>query len=162
MGKAVRASRKRPSQTTGSDLLVGVIVDPSLPYDRVIARGSTQTVAVADPVIASVIRFVGERACERVGIRDVVRASGLSRWVLEDRFHRAVGHSIHDEILRVRLAEAQRLVTTTDLPLKVIAPRAGFLSVSSMTTLFRRHRGTTPAAMRRDAGSEHFPITEQT
>jgi hypothetical protein len=31
-----------------------------------------------------------------------------------------------------------------------------------MTTLFRRHRGTTPAAMRRDAGSEYFPITEQT
>jgi len=33
---------------------------------------------------------------------------------------------------------------------------------SSMTTLFRRHRGTTPAAMRRDAGSEHFPTTRQT
>jgi AraC-like DNA-binding protein len=98
-----------------------------VPPIGVIARRSTQTVAVADPLIASVIRFVGKRACERVGIRDVVREIGLSRWVLEDRFRRAVGHSIHDEILRVRLAEAQRLVTTTDLPLKVIAPRAGVI-----------------------------------
>ena len=147
-GKIRPGSRSRPERI-------------KVPPIGVIARGSTQTVAVADPVIASVIRFVGERACERVGIRDVVRESGLSRWVLEDRFRRAVGHSIHDEILRVRLAEAQRLVTTTDLPLKVIAPRAGFLSVSYMTTLFRRHRGTTPAAMRRDAGGGDFPIKSQ-
>ena len=147
-GKIRPGSRSRPERI-------------KVPPIGVIARGSTQTVAVADPVVASVIRFVGERACERVGIRDVVRVSGLSRWMLEDRFHRAVGHSIHDEILRVRLAEAERLVTTTDLPLKVIAPRAGFLSVSYMTTLFRRHRGTTPAAMRRDAGGGDFPIKSQ-
>ena len=42
MGKALRASRKRSGETTGSDLLVGVIVDPSLPYDREIARGVAQ------------------------------------------------------------------------------------------------------------------------
>jgi hypothetical protein len=35
MDKAARTS----CQTTDSDLLVGVIVDPSLPYDREIGRG---------------------------------------------------------------------------------------------------------------------------
>jgi AraC-like DNA-binding protein len=39
-------------------------------------------------------------------------------------------------------------VTTTDLPLKTIAPRAGFRSIAYMTTVFRRHFGTTPAALR--------------
>ncbi len=42
----------------------------------------------------------------------------------------------------------RRLVTTTDLPLKTIAPRAGFRSIAYMTTVFRRHFGTTPAALR--------------
>ena len=55
---------------------------------------------------------------------------------------------VHDDILEVRLAEARRLVTTTDLPLKTIAPRAGFRSIAYMTTVFRRHFGTTPAALR--------------
>lgn len=51
-------------------------------------------------------------------------------------------------MLHVRLGEARRLVTTTDLPLKQIAPRSGFRSVAYMTTLFRRHFNTTPASLR--------------
>ena len=31
---------------------------------------------------------------------------------------------------------------------QVIAPRAGFRSIAYMTTVFRRHFGTTPAALR--------------
>ena len=51
-------------------------------------------------------------------------------------------------MLHVRLNEARRLLTATDLPLREVAPRAGFRSVPYMTTLFRRHFGTTPAALR--------------
>ena len=142
-----------PRSTTRKPKARRIVVPPI----GVVARRSTQTVAVADPVIASVVRFVRERACGRLGIRDVVRESGLSRWVLEDRFRQAVGHSIHDDIVRVRLAEAQRLLTTTDLPVKAIAKRAGAGSVSYMTTLFRRHLDTTPAALRRDAGGGRSP-----
>jgi LacI family transcriptional regulator len=81
-------------------------------------------------------------------IAELVTASGLSRWQMEERFRRLVGRSIRDDILEVRLAEARRLVTMTDLPLKIIAPRAGFRSIAYMTTVFRRHFGTTPAALR--------------
>jgi LacI family transcriptional regulator len=123
-----------------------------VPPIGVVSRRSTQTLAVADPAIAAVIRHVRDKARGPLAIREVVRASGLSRWVLEERFRRAVGHSIHEDILRIRLADAQRLVTTTDMPLKAIAPRAGFSSVAYMITLFRRHLGQTPAAMRRQAG----------
>ncbi len=56
--------------------------------------------------------------------------------------------SIHDDILHVRLEEARRLVTSTDLPIKAVAPRAGFSSVAYMTTLFRHHFGMPPAALR--------------
>jgi transcriptional regulator GlxA family with amidase domain len=59
-------------------------------------------------------------------ISTLVAASRLSRWQLEDRFRRAVGRSIQDDILHVRLGEARRLITTTDLSVKQIAPRSGF------------------------------------
>jgi LacI family transcriptional regulator len=117
----------------------------------VVARRSTDTLAVADPVIAAAIRTIRERAVMGLEIGELVAASKLSRWQLEDRFRRVVGRSIHDDMLHVRLNEARRLITTTDLPLKQIAPRAGFRSVAYMTTLFRRHFTTTPAALRTSA-----------
>ena len=52
------------------------------------------------------------------------------------------GRSIHDDILHVRLNEAHRLVSTTDLPLKQVAPRSGFRSVAYMTTLFEQGKTT--------------------
>jgi AraC-like DNA-binding protein len=83
-----------------------------------------------------------------LAIAKLVRASGLSRWQLEDRFRRTVGRSIHEDMLEVRLAEARRLVTTTELPLKAVAARAGFRSIAYMTTFFLRRFDVTPAALR--------------
>lgn len=119
-----------------------------VPPVGVVARRSTDTLAVDDPVIAAAIRSIRERAVKGLEIAELVTASKLSRWQLEDRFRRVVGRSIHDDMLHVRLNEARRLITTTDLPLKQIAPRSGFRSVAYMTTLFRRHFHTTPAALR--------------
>jgi AraC-like DNA-binding protein len=60
-----------------------------------------------------------------------------------------VGHSLHDEVLRAKLMEAQRLIRNTDLPLKAVAARCGFSSVAYMTTVFRRWFDVTPAQFRR-------------
>ena len=119
-----------------------------VPPIGVVARQSTDTLAVGDPEVAAAIRSIREQATRGLGITELVNESGLSRWQLEERFRRAVGRSIHDDILHVRLEEARRLVTTTDLPMKAIAPRAGLSSVTYMTTLFRRHFGMPPAALR--------------
>lgn len=120
-----------------------------IPPQAIFPRASTDTFAVADPVIARVIAAVRDRACRDLTIADLVGLAGLPRWKLEKQFKQAVGHSIHDDIVRVRLAEAQRLIGTTDLPLKVVAARTGFHSVTYMTTLFRRRFGITPARFRR-------------
>ena len=119
-----------------------------VPPIGVVARRSTDTLAVGDPEVATAIRSIRERATRGLSIAELVNESGLSRWQLEERFRRAVGRSIHDDILHVRLEEARRLVTTTDLPIKAIAPRAGLSSVAYMTTLFRRHFRMPPAALR--------------
>jgi LacI family transcriptional regulator len=119
-----------------------------VPPIGVVARRSTDTLAVEDPAVAGVIRTIRERACGPLAITELIAASGLSRWQVEERFRRLVGRSIRDDIFEVRLAEARRLVTTTDLPLKAVALRAGFRSIAYMTTVFRRHFGTTPAALR--------------
>lgn len=128
----------------------GVIPPRTLiPPEALFPRASTDTFAVADPVIARVIETVRERACRGLTIADLVDVAGLPRWKLEQQFKRAVGHSIHDDIVRVRLSEARRLISSTDLTLKAVAARSGFHSVTYMTTLFHRRFGTTPARFRR-------------
>jgi LacI family transcriptional regulator len=144
----------RPERTSEPDTSA-VPLHTVVPPIGVVARRSTDTLAVEDPAVARVIRTIRERACEPLAIAELVAASGLSRWQVEARFRRLVGRSIRDDILEVRLAEARRLVTTTDLPLKVVAPRAGFRSIAYMTTVFRRHFRTTPAALRTAARGGH-------
>ena len=128
-----------------------------VPPVGVVGRRSTDTLAVADPVVAAALRMIRERAPEGLGVAEVVKASQLSRWQLEDRFRRVVGRSIHHDILQVRLTEAHRLITTTDLPLKLIASRSGFPSVAYMTTVFGRHFNATPAALRTAARGQGGP-----
>ncbi len=139
---------KQQRSRSGAEGLVAQPARLVVPPIGVVARRSTDTMAVGDPVIADVIHRIREQATRGLTIAELVSESQLSRWQLEERFRRAVGRSIHDDMLRVRLEEARRLVTTTDLPMKSITPRAGFRSVAYMTTLFRRHFGMPPAAMR--------------
>ena len=144
LDRLMRPARFVSNKASSSPVPPRTVVPPI----GVAARRSTDTLAVDDPVVAATIRSIRERAVKGIEIAELVTASKLSRWQLEDRFRRAVGRSIHDDILHVRLNEARRLITTTDLPLKQIAPRSGFRSVPYMTTLFRRYFRTTPAALR--------------
>jgi glucosamine-6-phosphate deaminase len=119
-----------------------------IPPLRVVTRGSTDTVAVDDPLIAWAVATIRERACRGLNAQELAKLAGVSRWMIERRFRSLIGHSIHDDIARLRLAEAERLVRTTQLPMREVAARSGFHSVSYLTTAFRRKIGTTPALLR--------------
>ena len=60
-----------------------------------------------------------------------------------------MGRTVFAELSRVRLEQARRLVTDSNLSLKQIALSAGFKSVQHMTTLFGRAFRQTPGQYRR-------------
>jgi len=72
----------------------------------------------------------------------------ITRRSLERRFRAAVGHGIHDEIVRCRLERARRLLVGTELSLKEVAAAAGFISADNLGRTFRRAEGTTPFGYR--------------
>ena len=59
-----------------------------------------------------------------------------------------LGCSIHDEIFRVRMATAQRLLSTTRLPLKDVAARSGFRRAGYLSVVFREKLGVSPSEYR--------------
>lgn len=121
------------------------VVEP----EGVVARRSTEILAIDDSDIATAVRFIRDRACEGIRIADVVDQVGISRSSLEQRFKAAMGRTIHAEVRRVQIDRAKQLIAETDLPLKQVAMKAGFQYVQYMTRTFRQCVGQTPAEFRR-------------
>ena len=119
-----------------------------VPPRGVVARQSTDLLAIEDQHVVRAMRFVREHACYGIRPRDVVAQIPLSRVALAVRFKAAVGHTIGAEIQRVQIRRVQELLAESELPIKQIAHRAGFRYVEYMTRLFRRLTGQTPAEFR--------------
>jgi LacI family transcriptional regulator len=124
-----------------------------VPPVGVTARRSTETLALADAGIAMAVEFLRANFTGLVRVEDVARASGLSLSSLKTRFKAVVGRPVHAELQRLRLAEARRLLATTDLPVKKVATLAGFADISHFTTAFRKHAGVPPAKYRSRAAT---------
>lgn len=120
------------------------VIDP----ETVVTRRSTEALAIGDAEIAAAARFVRDHACENIRVPQVANAIHVSRSTLERKFAAVVGRSVHDEIQRVRIERVRQLLSTTSLPMKQIAIRAGFRNLPYMTTLFRQRFGCTPAQWR--------------
>jgi LacI family transcriptional regulator len=131
---------KPPSET--------ILVDPH----GVVARQSTDIVAVGDPQLASALYYIREHACDGIEVDDVLAHVPMSRRTLERRFATLLGRSPRDEIARVQLGHVKRLLTMTDYPLAKIAQLTGFRYVESMCVLFKKTASQTPGQYRRQAG----------
>ena len=123
----------------------GVVVVPPV---GVAARRSTEVLAVADAEIAAAVGFLRANFADPVRVEDVSRASGLSLSALKARFKAVVGRPVHAELQRLRLEEARRLLSTTDMPVKKVSALAGFTDISHFTTAFRKHAGAPPGRYR--------------
>jgi len=119
-------------------------------------RRSTDLLAIEDDEIASVLRFIRKHACDPIQVGDVLKAIPLSRSTIENRFKKLLGRSIHAEIRRIQLKKAKKLLAETDLPLSVVASRAGIQTIQYLTTLMHKEIGTTPAKYRSHARTKNL------
>jgi len=81
-------------------------------------------------------------------VDDVLRAAPMSRSSLERGLRKALGRSPRDELLRVRLEGARRLLAETDLKLSAVAQRSGFRHAQRLCERFRAAFGETPGRYR--------------
>jgi LacI family transcriptional regulator len=113
------------------------------------SRQSTDVLAVDDHHVAGALRFIREHACDPVNVGDVLRAVPLSRSILEKRFRRVLGRTVHDEIISMRLNRARELLAETDLSLAEIAARTGFDHPEYFSVVFKRETSESPGRLRR-------------
>jgi LacI family transcriptional regulator len=123
----------------------------------VVERASTQMLAIDDRQVAEAVQFIHCHAGQPIGVGDIVEGTSISRRSLEVRFRKALGCGPHDELQRVRLVRAQRLLVETDLPIPKVAVAAGYSSASYLAQVFQRRLGSSPAQFRRANRSDRRP-----
>ena len=121
----------------------------ALPPVGLVARQSSDALAVDDPIVAEALRFASEHSHEPIHVPDVARAAHVNRRTLERRFQAVLGRSISDEILRLRIERTKRQLAETKTPLKRLATDSGFRDAVRMRLCFKRIEGVAPSEYRR-------------
>ncbi len=88
-----------------------------------------------------------------LGVNRLSAALGYSPNYLGNAFKRAYGLTIADYLGRARVAEAKRLMDTTDLMVYEIAFRVGFDDQHYFSKTFKKYAGATPTEYRERPGA---------
>jgi LacI family transcriptional regulator len=119
--------------------------DILIPPDGVVARQSTDVVAVDDLQVAAAIRFMCDHLGEAFGVDRVLQCVAISRRQLELRFRRLLGCSPYDYLCRLRVESAKRFLGRPEyVKLRKIAGACGFSSDKHLRQVFQRLTGMTP------------------
>jgi LacI family transcriptional regulator len=115
----------------------------------VMARRSSELLAIADVTVADAVRWIRAHACERVTVPMVAHAVGGGRQSLERRFRRVLDRSVQQEVRRARVELAKELLRTTCADLAEVAKRSGFSTAALLSVAFQRELGMPPGVYRR-------------
>ncbi len=122
-----------------------VLVEPS---GLLRIRQSSDVSDVADREVLQANLYIREHARDSFKVTHLLRAIGVSRRRLEASFSRVMGKTLHTAILEAHLAEACRLLTTTDWALERISRESGLGTRRHLHRVFQRFLGSTPEQYR--------------
>jgi AraC family transcriptional activator FtrA len=104
--------------------------------------------AASDPFTDALV-WAQEHLDEAIAVEELARRAAMSARTFARRFLEQQGTTPHQWLLRQRVAYAQRLLETTDLPVDVVAGRCGLGTATNFRQHFQRVVRTTPTAYRR-------------
>jgi LacI family transcriptional regulator len=117
---------------------------------HLVVRRSTDVVAVEDKSLAKALRHIRDATRqEDLTVATVALSAGVSRRLLEKKFRRELGHSVLDEIRRVRTDKVAQMLVETQLSVAEIAEALGFNEVQHFARYFRAVKNMSPLAYRK-------------
>lgn len=115
-----------------------------VPPDAINVQASSLHQPLGNPYVMQALLFIRQYACQGIKTAQVAAYVGVSRSSLESHFRKVRGCSVHDEILRFKLAAAAKGLENQALAIADIAQTCGFTSAQYLHTVFRREFGCTP------------------
>ena len=109
----------------------------------------TMRAGESDSKASLMARYIVENYAEPLTVDAIARTVGLHPNYAMTCFKRTFGMTILEYTLQYRVAQAQRLLVTTDASVLAVAMQSGFGSLSAFYAAFGRHTGQAPRALRR-------------
>ncbi len=131
-----------------------------VPPKGVIARESTDYFAVKDEIVAEALSYIASHLRDRLSVDRIAWEIAASKRSLQRRFEATLGRPVSDEIRRLRLEKAKRLLGDPERQIKEIARMTGFGAAEYMTKVFRRELNITPTAYRKQVMGKKENLVE--
>ncbi len=125
------------------------------PATYVEARQSSDILAVEDADLAKALAYINMNINHKLTVNDVAQNVGMSKTILNYRFHKHLSRSIFDHINRIRIRRMCWLLENTDFSILDIALAMGMEDDKHLYRYFKRYTGETPLKWRKNMrGSE--------
>lgn len=141
-----KAAQMLDQLMTGVQVRKPIIFVPPI---GIIGRESTDYFAVQDPVVSEALKYISTRLAQKLRIDDIAYALAISPTQLKSRFAAALGRGVGEEIRRLRLEVAKRMLSNPDQQIAEVAKAAGFTNADVLNQVFRRELGITPTQYRK-------------
>ena len=128
------------------------VASSSVEPSRIVERESTEFIPVETPWLSDALMFIEKNYARGISAVDVIRITGRSSTFAERVFRQKTGLPIQAYLTRVRMAEAVRLLTTTDRMVKEIALLCGYRSAQYFCRAFTSFHGRRPLSLRESGG----------
>ncbi|CAG7598583.1 HTH-type transcriptional activator RhaR [Paenibacillus solanacearum] len=109
--------------------------------------GTERSVSVCAEIFAS-LRYIEERYNEPLRLDEVAEIAGMSTYHFARLFKKSTGFTVMEYVMKFRLTQAKKLLSTTRLPISDVAESTGFQDQSYFTKLFKRYEKITPRRYR--------------
>ncbi|MDR0338362.1 MAG: XylR family transcriptional regulator [Planctomycetaceae bacterium] len=117
---------------------------------QIIVRNSTEQIHVTNKHLINALDFIRINAGMNIRVSDVARHVGVTRQWIERACKHELGHSIMDEIKRIRIQTIRSLVGQTTIPFQEIAKQCGFECVNHLGIIFKKEFGITMSEYRKN------------
>ena len=139
----------------GAELLHGLMQGQPPPKEPIripaaglVARKSSDLLALDHPGVARSLRFIWEHFHEPISIKDLVGVAAMSRRGLHNAFLEHVGRTPGEELHRVRIERGKELLRETGHKIETLAGMCGYRSPNSFCVAFKQTTGLSPKQFR--------------
>ncbi|MHB1627930.1 MAG: helix-turn-helix domain-containing protein [Bacilli bacterium] len=151
------ASQPPDCEVRASHCIAGILAE--LVADRI--QEGDDALSLAPSVYPDAVRdgidFMENHFCERLALETIAQHVALSPFHYARVFKRATGMSVMTRLLQIRIAQAKIMLAETDLSVRDIAEKCGFVDQGYFGKQFKRSEEATPSEFR----ALHKPIQSE-
>ena len=123
-----------------------------IPAVGVVARKSSDILTILHVGVAKSLRFIWQHSHEPICVKDLVGVAAMSRRGLHKAFLEHLGRTPGQELQRVRIEHAKKLLAKSGLKIEALAEMSGYQSANSFCIAFKRVTGMSAKQFRDSIG----------